>query len=115
MSASPIDQATYDTLAETTGADFVRELVATFLQEAPAMLAELRSALAAGDAEQFRRIAHSLKSNSNTFGALTLGGMARELEHGGIAKVAAGGSPSLDELDQEYARAAAALEALRHA
>ena len=31
----------------TAGADFVRELVDTFLQEAPAMLAELRRALAA--------------------------------------------------------------------
>jgi HPt (histidine-containing phosphotransfer) domain-containing protein len=115
MSASPIDRATYDALADTTGADFVRELVGTFLQEAPAMLAELRSALAAGDAERFRRTAHSFKSNSNTFGALTLGAMARELEHGGITKVAASGSQPLDDLEHEYARVAAALEALRHA
>ena len=34
------------------------------------MLAELRDALAGGDADAFRRAAHSLKSNSNTFGAL---------------------------------------------
>jgi HPt (histidine-containing phosphotransfer) domain-containing protein len=116
MSASPIDRATYDALAETTGADFVRELVGTFLQEAPAMLAELRSALAAGDAERFRRVAHSLKSNSNTFGALTLATKARELELGGLPKSAAAESqPSLDDLEQEYARVAAALEALRHA
>ena len=115
MSASPIDRATYDALAETTGADFVRELVATFLEEAPPMLAELRSALAAADAERFRRVAHSLKSNSNTFGALTLGAMSRELELGGMAKVAASGGRALDELEQEYARVATALEALRHA
>ena len=115
MSAAPIDRPTFEALAETTGADFARELVGTFLQEAPGMLAELRSALAASDAERFRRAAHSLKSNSNTFGALALGGMARELELGGIAKVAAGGGPSLDELEREYAHVAAALEALRHA
>ena len=48
MSASPIDRVTYDALAETTGAEFVRELVATFLEEAPGMLAELRSALPIG-------------------------------------------------------------------
>ena len=41
-------------------------------------------ALAAGDAERFRRAAHSLKSNSNTFGALALGALARELELGGL-------------------------------
>ena len=48
------------------------------------MLAELRSARAAGDAERFRRAAHSLKSNSNTFGALALGALARELELNGL-------------------------------
>jgi HPt (histidine-containing phosphotransfer) domain-containing protein len=113
MNASPIDRATYDTLAETTGAEFARELVATFLEEAPAMVAELRNAFAAGDAERFRRAAHSLKSNGNTFGALGLGALARELELGGIAKVTGGGGKPLEELELEYARVAAALEALR--
>ena len=56
------------------------ELVDTFLEEAPRMLDELRAALAAKDADRFRRAAHSLKSNSNTFGALKLGAMARDLE-----------------------------------
>jgi HPt (histidine-containing phosphotransfer) domain-containing protein len=114
MNASPIDRATYDALAEATGADFARELIATFLAEAPGMLADLRSAFAAGDAERFRRAAHSLKSNGNTFGALGLGTLARELELGGIAKVAADGGKPLEELEQEYARVAAALEAFRH-
>ncbi|HET7033455.1 MAG TPA: Hpt domain-containing protein, partial [Casimicrobiaceae bacterium] len=109
VSASPIDRATYDALAETTGADFARELVATFLEEAPGMLEELQSAFAAGDAERFRRAAHTLKSNSNTFGAVGLGALARELELGGLPKVAT----SLDPLLQEYARVAAALEAIR--
>ena len=36
-------------------------------------LAELRAAQAAASAERFRRAAHSLKSNSHTFGALRLG------------------------------------------
>ena len=76
MSAPAIDAATFDALKETTGAEFVLELVDTFLQEAPVMLQELRGALAAKDADKFRRIAHSLKSNSNTFGALTLGANA---------------------------------------
>jgi len=114
MGASPIDRATYDALAETTGAEFARELVATFLEEAPGMLAELRSAFAASDAERFRRAAHSLKSNGNTFGARGLGALARELELDGIAKVAEDDEKPLKELEQEYARVAAALEALRH-
>jgi HPt (histidine-containing phosphotransfer) domain-containing protein len=114
MSAPAIDSATFEALKETTGADFVLELVDTFLQEAPPMLNELRHALAAKDADKFRRTAHSLKSNSNTFGALTLGAMARELELGGIATVIERGGQPLDALTEEYSRVAAALTKLRH-
>ena len=108
MSAATIDSATFAQLQETAGAEFVAELVTTFLEEAPRMLAELRSAQAAASAERFRRAAHSLKSNSNTFGALRLGEMAREQELGGLSTDAA----PLDALDTEYARVAAALKAL---
>ncbi len=115
MDTPTIDRATFDALRETTGAEFVAELVDTFLEEAPAMLSELRGAYAAGDADRFRRAAHSLKSNSNTFGATTLGALARELELGGIAKAAEGGGAALEALTQEYARVAAALTEMRHA
>ena len=81
----------------------------TFLEEAPAMLAELRDALAAGDADTFRRAAHSLKSNSHTFGALALGALARDLELGGLdAGRAAGRARSRST--SEYARVAAGAE-----
>ena len=107
---SPIDIATFDELRHTAGADFVVELVETFLEEAPQMLAELRQTLAAEQADAFRRAAHSLKSNSHTFGATALGAQARELELGGMPA----GTAALDALDAEYARAAAALKDLCH-
>ena len=78
MAATTIDPTTFAELQATAGAEFVRELIDTFLEEAPPMLAELRDALAASRAESFRRAAHSLKSNASTFGALTLAAMARE-------------------------------------
>ena len=59
MTQPTIDQATFDELKETAGADFAVELVDTFLTEAPSMLAELRRAFAAGDADAFRRAASS--------------------------------------------------------
>ena len=108
MPASEIDLPTFEELKASAGAEFVTELVGTFLEEAPQMLAELRSARAAGAAERFRRAAHSLKSNSNTFGALRLGALARELE---LAPIPADAAP-LDAIDAEYARTAAALKAL---
>ena len=115
MSGPTIDAATFEALKETTGAEFALELVDTFLQEAPVMLDDLRRALAANDSDKFRRTAHSLKSNSNTFGALSLAAMARDLEITGLAAVLARGGRPLDELAAEYSRVAAALKALRHA
>ena len=65
MATPTIDRATFDALEETTGAEFVAELIDTFLQEAPAMLTELRRSLAAQDAESFRRVAHSLMARAS--------------------------------------------------
>ena len=104
-----IDPVTFAELGDMAGAEFVGELVDTFLEEAPRMIADLRGAYVAGDVETFRRSAHSLKSNSNTFGATWLGVLARDLELQGLAATP---PATLDALDAEYARAAAALRAL---
>ncbi len=54
------------------------------------MLDELRAARRpAATPTRFRRTAHSLKSNSNTFGAIALGAIARELELTGSPPVSA--------------------------
>ena len=114
MTEPTIDRATYDELKDTAGADFVVELVDTFLAEAPRLIEGLRTAYEQRNAEVFRRSAHSLKSNSNTFGALKLGAMARDLEQGGLDRARAADAP-LEALAQEYARVAAALKELRNA
>jgi histidine phosphotransfer protein HptB len=115
MADAAIDRATYTALTETTGDDFVRELVDTFLVEAPAMLDELRAAYAAGNADTFRRAAHSLKSNANTFGALTLARLAKHLELGGMGPVSEAKGAPLETLEFEYARVAKALAELARA
>ena len=113
MAAPSIDTTTFRELQATVGADFVDELIDTFLEEAPAMLDALREALAGGRAEAFGRAAHSLKANANTFGALSLGAMARELELGGLG--AGRKVHALDALADEYARVRAELQGLRGA
>ena len=80
MSNSAIDMSTFESLRQMSGADFIGELIDTFLDDAPRLIKELHSTRKAGDAESFRRAAHSLKSNSATFGALQLSGLARDLE-----------------------------------
>ncbi len=111
MTASVIDAATFAELQESAGADFVAELVDTFLP--PALLTELRSARHAADADRFRRAAHSIKSNSQTFGALGLGALARELELQGLHADASADGRAIDTLQTAYATAAAALKGLR--
>jgi histidine phosphotransfer protein HptB len=108
MADTVIDAAIFAELQDTAGAEFVGELVGTFLEEAPLMLAELRAAMAEASADRFRRAAHSIKSNANTFGALRLGEMARVLELGGLVADAA----PVEALQAEYERAAAALQEL---
>ena len=115
MTEPTIDRATYDELKDTAGADFVVELVDTFLAEAPKLLDDLRLAYDKRNADVFRRSAHSLKSNSNTFGARTLGALARDLELGGFAPVVNANGEPLEALAQEYARVAAALTEFRNA
>ena len=103
-----IDPATFADLQATTGAEFVIELVDTFAEEAPQMLSEMRAAHAAAAAERFRRAAHSLKSNSSTFGAVRLAEMARALELGGLP----GSSAPLEAVAAELDGTLAALKAL---
>jgi HPt (histidine-containing phosphotransfer) domain-containing protein len=103
-----IDRAVFGELQATAGADFAVELLNTFFEEAPRMLAELRAAQAGGAADRFRRAAHSLKTNANTFGAAALGAAARDLEHGGLPADARG----IDALQAQYDATVSALKAL---
>jgi HPt (histidine-containing phosphotransfer) domain-containing protein len=83
MPTSQIDMNTFEGLKESIGADYIGELIDAFLDDAPNLLAQMRSALANKDAESFRRAAHSMKSNAATFGAMELSMLAKELETSG--------------------------------
>ena len=75
-----IDKATFEELKQLSGADFINELIDAFLDDAPNMIQNMQTARDTNDIESFRRNAHSLKSNANTFGATELGVLAKELE-----------------------------------
>ncbi len=105
-----IDPETFRQLQDAAGADFVRDLIGTFLEETPRMLTDMHAARQAGDAEKYRRAAHSLKSNSLAFGALTLADIAREHELAGVEK-----AQPLATLQAEYDRVAKRLGELRDA
>jgi HPt (histidine-containing phosphotransfer) domain-containing protein len=114
MDLAVLDHGTFQDLQETAGAEFVAELLDTFFEEAPGLLAELRHARAAGDGERFRRAAHSLKSNGQTFGALRFGALARALELQGLNTDATQDAAAILALEAAFEEAATQLRTLRH-
>jgi HPt (histidine-containing phosphotransfer) domain-containing protein len=113
---SPIlDPAAIDNLREMTGGDagFVAELINTFLQDAPRLLAEMRQAVEHGDAVVLRRTAHSLKSHSAQFGALHFSNLCRELEGVGKAGTVEGAAERVTQAEKMYEAVRVALETAR--
>jgi len=113
MSNSEIDLTTFEDLRQMSGADFIDELVDTFLEDAPRLIADLKSARLAVDADTFRRAAHSLKSNGATFGARRLSELAKELEMLGKENKLGDTGDRLEALERAYQAAAAELKGLR--
>jgi HPt (histidine-containing phosphotransfer) domain-containing protein len=105
-----IDQTTFDDLKDMVGDDFIGELVDTFLEESPGLFEQMNQALEDGDAATFQRAAHSLKSNSASFGAQPLEALARDLETMGRDGRLAEAAPKMSELEAAYEEAVGALK-----
>ena len=112
--SSVIDLPTFEALKESMGADFINELVQAYFEEAPQLLAKLQQALAGQDYELFRQAAHSIKSTSNSFGALELGALAKELEMMGREKHLEDAPGKVETLVQGYTAVKSRLEELCH-
>lgn len=116
MSDAPVlDPSALMTLSDMVGGDpaFVAEMIDTFLDETPSLLATMRASLAAGNAVELRRAAHSLKSNSATFGATTLADLCHRLEDLGKAASFDGADVLVERVDAEYQQVEPALLAAR--
>jgi len=109
---SVIDKTTFEELKQMSGEDFINELIDAFLEDGPNMLNNMQTALAAKDVESFRRNAHSLKTNANTFGATELGVQAKELEYMARENNLEIGN-RLEKLKQSFSVAAAELTEMR--
>jgi HPt (histidine-containing phosphotransfer) domain-containing protein len=107
-----IDKSTFEELKQMSGADFINELIDAFLEDAPNMIQNMQTALTTQDADLFRRNAHSLKSNANTFGAIELGALAKQLEAMGKEKDLNVGN-RLEKLQESFANVAEELKGLR--
>jgi signal transduction histidine kinase/CheY-like chemotaxis protein/HPt (histidine-containing phosphotransfer) domain-containing protein len=113
--AATLDPAALDNLRQTVGDDeeFLAELVETFLEDAPQMLADMRQAAESGDAPGLRLHAHSLKSNSAEFGAMSLSALSKQLEMMGKDNQLDGALPLVDQADAAFEAVKPALLALK--
>jgi HPt (histidine-containing phosphotransfer) domain-containing protein len=111
MSETVIDETAFANLVAMTGDDFISELVTAYIEESPSLLAEMKRALAAEEAEAFSRAAHSLKSSSASLAALRFSDLARDLEKLGRAGDLGEAGARMEPFMAEYRRVEHALRA----
>ena len=70
----------YIDLFEDEASEFIREIIDSFLEDAPKQFAELDQSLSENDTVTFRRAAHTLKTGCKTVGAPALAAKFLELE-----------------------------------
>jgi two-component system sensor histidine kinase/response regulator len=91
---------------ESTGGDreLLRELIAVFLEHAPAWMRELGSALGRGDAAEVHRLAHTIKGAVDSCGAARAYDAAMLLERMGRGGDLGGAPAAYATLDREIAQ-----------
>ena len=109
--STTLDPAALKALARLIGGDprQLAELIESFLEVAPALLADLRTGLAEGDPKRLRMAAHTIKSSATDFGAGKLAGIRHELEQLGRAGSLDGAPELVAAVEAEYRLARAAL------
>ena len=88
----------------------VAEIVGEYVADAPRQLVRLREALAAGDTDQVRRLAHTLKGASANIGAEGARAAALALEQAAAGSFDQGGAP-VEAVEAELQRLLEAVKA----
>ena len=113
VSLTVIDGATLRELETMLGEDpgFFRGLLQEFLEDAERLVATIRTASEEGTFEELQRAAHTLKSSSATFGALSFSALCRELEEDGHAGGPEGLASKVEQLEMLFAQVRHELQA----
>ncbi|MEW6304148.1 MAG: response regulator [Verrucomicrobiota bacterium] len=107
--ASPVDMERLNDFS-SGDPDSLRELVDVYLQQTEGQLAKMRVALAANDARELERVAHSCAGASATCGMRDIVPHVRELERMGHDRNLTGGEVPLAKSETEFARIRTYLE-----
>jgi HPt (histidine-containing phosphotransfer) domain-containing protein len=109
-----IDAAVIDMLCDALGPDGMAELVATFRDHTPGLLAEAREAHARADWEAAQTAVHGLKGAAASMGLTRLANIARHAERAYAEGRPADALARLAETEAALAAGLAALAALTH-
>ncbi|MEO8242438.1 MAG: response regulator [bacterium] len=101
------DDKALDRLLEMIGGDrdALKDLVQSFLDEGPALVDRMITAVAGHDSDMLRKAAHTLKGSARDFGAAHLGNLCSDLEKLGRADDMAGAADKVARAKVAYARA----------
>lgn len=113
---APLDASTLQALRLVPGPEgrpLLDQVVRLALEQLPTTLAKLTEAQAAGEWENLRRAAHTLKGTSGSFGAKHLSEHAKALEYAAQEAGAPQVAPCLDRVKAEMERVMVALKALQ--
>ncbi|MBN1177680.1 MAG: response regulator [Anaerolineae bacterium] len=110
-----LDATALDNLWDMAGgsAELLDGLIEAFMEDAPGLLESMRQALEGGDAPALRLAAHSLKSGSAQFGAMSLSRLCKQLEEMGKAGEWEGAEELIAQAEATYACVVDALNAVR--
>ncbi len=114
MPSNVLDQAALDMLLEVVGGEreLLEELIDSFLEEAPPLLAKMSAALATDDSNTLRLTAHTLKSSGNDFGATRFAQLCQQLEDLGQNGRVDGSELLVEQIALEYEQVRIALSAV---
>ncbi len=124
LAENPLNPAALEQLMELVGddKDALAELIHSFLEDTPTLLANMHQAITTNDMELLRRAAHTLKSSARDFGAIPLSQLSQKLEAHAKNKTQTTGAAGLvaqdeaskliEEIETAYQPAKAALEKL---
>jgi HPt (histidine-containing phosphotransfer) domain-containing protein len=96
------------------GNEFFNELIDIYLADTPARITEIEQALAAQNAPDLVRAAHSIKGSSSNFGASELAAIASDMEHKGKTGAFAEVAARLPTLKEAFGRLRPALLELKN-
>lgn len=113
MTSAPVlDPAVLERLRQLAlpgEAEVLTEILTTFLEDVPQRIDRLRNASAAGNIQEVRRVAHSLKGSAGNIGARSMFEVCRRLDELGDANPA---GPLIDALEVEFDKVAQEIHRL---